>query len=225
LGIMVDLKTIAPLMTIVLVGLLLYVRRKQHRNVGYLLCFSVFYVYLLYVFKYTMLPLLLFSTEYTLIMKAQGSTWTQGLNLIPFRELTVPYLLSVQGIGNVLLTVPFGFGLPFLVRTDLKSIAWKGLFLSILIELMQLIINIGYGYRVRTVDVNDVLLNFVGVVIGFALFYMLSGLYSKIVTPKTVMRGAWSHIHAVLTRQSSAAIPERDEVGDITFRSRDTPWQ
>ncbi|WP_420838687.1 VanZ family protein [Acididesulfobacillus acetoxydans] len=64
------------------------------------------------------------------------------MNYIPFRELTLGYLSSVQGTGNVLLLLPFGFGLPFITRVNFKTVIWKGALFSVSIELLQFVENI-----------------------------------------------------------------------------------
>ncbi|WP_372503642.1 VanZ family protein [Acididesulfobacillus acetoxydans] len=49
---------------------------------------------------------------------------------------------SVQGTGNVLLLLPFGFGLPFITRVNFKTVIWKGALFSVSIELLQFVENI-----------------------------------------------------------------------------------
>jgi glycopeptide antibiotics resistance protein len=200
LGILVSLKTVAPIMVVVLIGILAYMKKKQQRSTGYLISFAVFYVYLLYVSEYTIFPLRLFAPAYTKLMIDQGGTWRDGLNLVPFRDVSIAYLRSVQGWGNLVLTVPFGFGLPFVGTTDFKAIAWRGIIFPVFIELAQLLLNFAYRYSARVVDVNDVLFNFAGVLIGFALFRALAGLYRKTTSPHEPVTGPWEHMHDVLTQ-------------------------
>lgn len=200
MAIMIDIRAITLLMLPVLVGLLFYFRKKQKRNIGFLFCFSVFYVYLLYVAQATIFPLRLFDSYYIQVMR-EGHTWASGINLIPFREVSIEYFLSRQGIGNVLLTVPFGLGLPFIATTGLRSIAWRGLLFTVSIELVQLLIDIIYGFGWRKVDINDILFNFLGTMIGFGLFSGIVWLYRKIPLEKEPVDGVWEHMHAVLTRQ------------------------
>jgi glycopeptide antibiotics resistance protein len=52
---------------------------------------------------------------------------------------------------------------------------WKGTLFSISIELLQFLENIFYlsGYTVRSVDINDVILNALGILLGYCLFYIL----------------------------------------------------
>lgn len=199
-GIIISLKTIMPLMALVLAGLLVHMRRTQHRTIGYLVCFSVFYVYLLFVLEYTIFPLRLFDSMYTEFMLETGVTWRRGIQLVPFRGMSLEYLRSIQGFGNVLLAVPFGFGLPFITRTTLRSMTWMGLAFPISIETAQFLLGVAYGYSVRIVDINDVLLNFVGVLLGLGLFRALAWLYKKAAVMNEPSEGIWKHIHTSLTQ-------------------------
>jgi glycopeptide antibiotics resistance protein len=209
-GITMDLKTIAPFTTIAFVIALIRMR-KDGRSAGYLLCLSLFYVYILYVIKYTMFPLRLFSPWYTQLMIESGVTWRQGLNFIPLSFISGPLgPLSQQVIENVIMTIPFGFGLPFLVTTDLKSIITRGFIFSFSIEFIQLLLNITYGYRVRVVDVDDIILNVLGVAIGFGLFHLLSRLYLKTLSETEGIEGMgiWAHMHSVLSGATIKRQPE-----------------
>lgn len=199
-AIMIDLESIAPVMLIFLIGLLIYFRKQQKRSISYLVCFSVFYVYLLYVVKYTMFPLRLFDAQYTAFMKQAGFNWQNGIQLVPFRGVSLAYLLSQQGLGNILLTLPFGFGLPFLLATTLGGIAYRGFLLTVSIEFVQLLLNLAYGYRVRAVDVDDIIFNFVGTLIGFGLFRLSCWLYHKIIPTGSRVPMVWEHMHAVLAK-------------------------
>ncbi|KLU63099.1 VanZ like family protein [Peptococcaceae bacterium CEB3] len=198
LGIMIDVKTIAPLVALILAGLIYYLRRKKERSVGYILCFTVFCIYLVCVAHYTLFPILLFNR--TLVER--GVNWKTGLNFIPFRELTLSYLSSVQGVGNILLLLPFGFGLPFISQVNFRTVIWKGALFSVSIELLQFIENISHlsGYLLRTVDINDVILNVIGAILGFIVFQILSWAYCRSTSPNETVKGVWKHIHGVLTK-------------------------
>jgi len=123
-----------------------------------------------------------------------------GINLVPFR-FSLDYLLSRQVIGNVVLGVPFGFGLPFITKVaDTRSVVRKGLLFAASIELLQLALDLIYRFAYRAVDVNDLLFNFSGVMIGFGLFRVIASLYNSAFENEPIA-GIWSYIHAVLTRQ------------------------
>lgn len=200
MAILVDLKTIAPFTTIAFAALAVYLRKKRGASVGYLSCLTVFYVYLLYVVKYTMFPLRLFDSGFTEFMKSGGSTWMNSLNLVPFQGLSGQYLFSVQTFGNILLTVPFGFGLPFIVATRFKDVLLRGFWFVVSIEVVQLLINFAYGYVHRVVDVNDVLLNLCGVVAGFCILTLFSWLYRMVVKQTDHVDGVWEHFHSVVMK-------------------------
>ncbi len=196
----IDIESIIPLSVIILVPLLIYLKKKRGRTSGYLICFTIFYIYLTYVVGYTILPLW-FDPEVLNFLRRDANLMS-SINLIPLRGMSIDYLLSIQGVGNIVLGIPFGFGLPFLVKSNFRSILRRGLFFSLTIELVQLVISLLYRFPYRTIDINDVLLNLSGVMIGFALFCFFAWIYRKSVSKNESVKEVWSHIHTVLTSQS-----------------------
>ena len=89
-------------------------------------------------------------------------------NFIPFKEicrydLTSP-LFFKNIIGNILLFIPLGFLIAY--KLNLKhfySIILLSLYFSVCIESIQLIIG-------RVFDIDDILLNTIGGIIGYCLF-------------------------------------------------------
>ncbi|NLW79177.1 MAG: VanZ family protein [Ruminococcaceae bacterium] len=98
------------------------------------------------------------------------ASW-QDINLIPFTTIAGYFTAGldtrfvVNIVANVLMFSPLGFCLPLLWRrwqSALKTIG-LGLGFSVLIECTQLFIG-------RSVDVDDVILNTLGVAIGYGLY-------------------------------------------------------
>ena len=97
-------------------------------------------------------------------------------NFIPFKSIADslnaglrPALTSV--LGNVILTMPFGFLITLL--KDNKKFLNVLIFVvafSFAIELTQHIIGIGIGYRYRNVDIDDLILNTIGGIIGWFIY-------------------------------------------------------
>lgn len=96
------------------------------------------------------------------------------INIIPFlsinsafRNFQLSYFV-INIVGNILMFVPFGFFLPLLWKKwqSWKKILLFGLLLPVLIETFQL-------FLYRFVDVDDVILNFIGINIGYFLFRWL----------------------------------------------------
>lgn len=97
----------------------------------------------------------------------------RNYNIIPFRSI---YRISVYSpdiidpikilLGNVVLFLPFGFLLPAVWRKmTLLKISVLGMLLSILIEVNQFL----FTFRVANID--DVILNTAGAIIGGVFFF------------------------------------------------------
>lgn len=133
----------------------------------------IFYIYCIFVL------LLLFGRQR---MDLQLPYWQQlaaNLNLIPLRSITVYlYLLIRQPnvnllpyawinfLGNLLLFLPLGFLLPCLCRwvRQFWRILLAALLLLTLMETLQLFTLLG------SFDVDDILLNLIGVSVGYLFF-------------------------------------------------------
>ena len=108
-----------------------------------------------------------------------------GINFVPFRTvLDYYYTFGVRGdlfgvniLGNILIFVPWGFGLLLLWKKNrnLLRLAAFSLSLPIFIEAVQLFIG-------RSVDIDDVLLNFLGGMLGGLLYFLLAKIFPKLKT-------------------------------------------
>ena len=100
-----------------------------------------------------------------------------SLNLIPFRFITETWDMGVrkqitQTIANILMFLPLGFIFPVAfkkARTFYKTAICMLLF-SFLIEFVQYFIG-------RSADIDDLILNTSGAMLGYFLFYKLSKLF------------------------------------------------
>lgn len=102
----------------------------------------------------------------------------EAVNFIPFKTITA-YLFDNGSISewqtvselnllaNIGLFVPIGLLLPFVYRVNGRNVCVCGLALSILIEIVQIFIG-------RSVDIDDVILNVLGTVVGYCLYYFIN---------------------------------------------------
>ena len=106
------------------------------------------------------------------VMLNFGGTHVGPANLIPFKSI-LPYLLGERGLlaavlnlgGNIGLLVPIGFMLPIVrPNTGLPGITLLAFISGFSIELTQAV------FRLGIFDVDDLLLNGLGVLLGYALF-------------------------------------------------------
>ena len=104
-----------------------------------------------------------------------GQTAGEEINLIPFITLTPQDLTT--SLLNILLLIPFGFGLPFITNDRMKKVVVMGALFSIVIELLQLVTGVLAKMTFRVADINDVIFNTVGAAIGYILFVGFVRLY------------------------------------------------
>lgn len=161
---------IVLLFGLIWIGIVTFLRLKKKESLVYLLFFTIFYIYLFKVLDYT-----LFQFQSLLLLKyfmpnliLHGQAVGKDINLIPLIMLTPEDLKT--SILNILLFVPFGFGLPFLTNFRMKKVVLIGALMSILIEFLQLVTGLLAKITFRIADINDVLFNTVGVAIGYMLF-------------------------------------------------------
>jgi len=113
---------------------------------------SIFYVYVFFVIKYTQFPIILNDEMRSII----GQNVFRDSNFLPFANLkyNLKYIIL-----NTVMTIPFGFGICFLIKTSFKKVILLGFGLGFSLELMQLIIALIVGFTFRYVDVNDIIFN------------------------------------------------------------------
>lgn len=109
----------------------------------------------------------------------------EGMNLEPFHTIRNYYrvfgvhgdLFGINIFGNILMFVPWGFGLALLWKKNrsLLRLTWLSALLPILIEFTQLFIG-------RQVDVDDFILNFLGGLLGGILFRTLAHVWPRLRT-------------------------------------------
>lgn len=151
-------------------GIVLHLRIKRRKSFEYLALLTIFYAYLYKVLDYTLFQFqsLLFLKHFAPNLMLKGSTAGESLNLIPLLTLTSADLKT--SLLNILLFVPFGLGLPFVTRLRMKWVLIVGALVSVGIEVLQFLTGYLAGMTFRVADINDVLFNTVGVLIGYFLF-------------------------------------------------------
>jgi glycopeptide antibiotics resistance protein len=105
------------------------------------------------------------------------------VNLIPFSfGGGVPsYYANASTLLNLVMTIPLGFGLNFLITTRIKRMALIALLVGLGFELGQLVLTLYAASPTRGIDITDVLLNGAGVLLGYGLFHLFAWLYVTII--------------------------------------------
>lgn len=184
-----------PVAAVCLVVLAVILWREKH-SLSYLLCFAIFSIYLLFAVDKAFFPIAI-SGDYADTMR--DVPFTPFINLVPFNFnfSEMPHLVYLQIVQNIVLTVPFGFGVSFLARFRYWLIPAIGLG----IELTQLGIALMLGYPYRVIDINDAILNAFGVLIGYGMFRIFAWLYLRVTQRfASKHRGLTAYIYDVARR-------------------------
>jgi glycopeptide antibiotics resistance protein len=137
---------------------------------------SSFVFYLLNVVNITIFPIeIMFSEE----AKQTVTRYFVNTNFIPFKSImgSLEAGSSIrQNGGNLLLLFPLGMYLQFFFRN--KNLSYRmalfyGSIASVSIEILQWILSY-FGYNHRAVDIDDVLLNATGFIMGYILIRLSS---------------------------------------------------
>lgn len=157
-----------------------------------------------------------------LMLNFAGTDAGHGPNLVPFATI-LPYLFGHKGliiaginlVGNIALLVPVGFLIPFVYRnaTWRKSLALAAL-AGLAIELLQT------ALRVGIFDIDDVILNAFGVMIGYwtsviLAQWMRSRNYKNIAIAAFVLSAAAAATLYAVYPKDLPANPRAGATGDI----------
>lgn len=153
---------------------------RSKKSLAYLIFFTIFFVYIVKVLDYTLFQFqsLILLKQFMPDLILNGQTAGKEMNLIPIITLTPQDLKT--SLLNILLMIPFGFGLPFITTYRMKKIVVFGAIFSIIIECTQLLTGYLAKITFRIADVNDVIFNTVGVAIGYLLFVGFVYVYRRI---------------------------------------------
>ena len=97
------------------------------------------------------------------------------LNIIPFITMVSDY---VNAWLNVLLFIPFGFFLPILWSRfqNIKNVVLIGLIATCMIEMSQI-------FTYRATDINDIITNMMGTIIGYFTARWITNNFTKRILP------------------------------------------
>ncbi|HEY5583438.1 MAG TPA: VanZ family protein [Ruminiclostridium sp.] len=159
--------------------IILLVKKKNNKQIDLKreLIINIFAVYVFSYIGITLFPITIFWVKQQYFMKPT-------IQLIPFKPIFdavlshVPIrLIVINTFGNIILTIPFGVFLTLLWNQKFKKISTVtvfGLVVSLLTEILQYIQGILLpSIQTRQSDVNDIILNVIGVLIGYLIFKAL----------------------------------------------------
>jgi|GEM_PF-260579 len=140
---------------------------KKKKTAKRLILNTLAFAYIIMVFGVTIFPI-----------QNHPLPFPMGHNFMPFNSIievatTMPTSIAIKQLaGNVIMFLPFGFLVSFYTKKYkfIKCMFYAILF-SVLIEFLQFILGETFvGSQYRVVDIDDVILNLLGAIIGFGIF-------------------------------------------------------
>ncbi|MEJ5202772.1 MAG: VanZ family protein [Anaerolineales bacterium] len=165
-----------PIGILALIVTLVLLWRQKH-SWSYLFFFSIFWVYVMSGLDKAFFPIQI-NGQFVDVMRQ--TPLTSHINLVPFylnQQYALNTIAYINIVQNILLTMPFGFGLNFISRIKIRNFLWLSITIGLGIELIQLIISLLLQYPYRVIDINDAFLNAIGIIIGYGLFRGFAWLY------------------------------------------------
>jgi len=133
--------------------------------------------FVFYDFMYNLIFTLYLLLLYYLLLSTENAV-SYGVNLIPFHEMTrftfgsKAFMYNV--IGNIVMFIPFGFYISKYIKA---SRTWQVLLITFIVSLTAECIQYYIG---RAFDIDDVMLNVVGSIIGFLIYLFCKWLKNKL---------------------------------------------
>lgn len=150
---------------------------KKNKSYLRVICYAIFIIYLLFLMK-----IVLF--KYTGLVDVVKGIATgnlngfRSINLIPLSSIIEFAKIILEGnftrgfnniIGNIFVFAPLGYFLPLLFNKckRINTVILVGFIISFLFETCQYLLYLG------SADIDDIILNLIGTVIGFAFYQII----------------------------------------------------
>ena len=136
---------------------------KNEHPITRSICFVGFFIYLYFLIDLTQFPIYV---SPSMAEELSGNIFN-SLNLIPFKDI-----FNMSGFYNIVATIPLGVLIPLITQRiwSFESISLMGICTGLLLDGLQLCQLFIIDYTLRIVDVNDVICNGLGVIIGYMIF-------------------------------------------------------
>ncbi len=159
------------------------IKNKYHGkfNIYYEICLCIFVICLIGILSQTIIPKFVYING-----KIKFIAFLDKFNFIPFKILYKTYIqitkysnythFLINIVGNICMFIPLGILLPLLndKYKNLKSTVMFGCILSICIELIQIVLP-------RITDIDDVILNTLGTLIGYVIFVFMKNIFPRFI--------------------------------------------
>ncbi len=150
--------------------------KKKKANLFHETALFLFVLFIVGLASQTVIPKFEFGVNGFGIIKGR----THETNLIPFKVLIKTYnevfingylnYFLINFLGNIIMFMPFGFFVPLLWKMSNIKVIAIGFCSSLFIELCQLLL-------ARATDIDDLMLNTVGTILGLLVYKLFNKLF------------------------------------------------
>lgn len=157
------------ILSLILVVLCKKIFNKNFKETNALLLICFYFILIIYK---TQFPI--FINNEVMETELGGIKLGRDVNLIPFKDFA-----HMTSLLNIVMFIPIGFLQGFVVKNNWKKTIIVGFILSLVVESSQLLVNMLIGYNFRTFDVNDLIFNTIGALIGYLILFGIISLLKK----------------------------------------------
>lgn len=155
-------------------------------------CHIIFIIYLICLIMIILFKYRGLTKTVNILIAGELSSRYHSFNIIPFQSIWEFTKLMFSGyfsrgfnniIGNIFVFAPFGYFMPLLYKNcrKLKTVALAGFFVSLFFEICQYVLHLG------SADIDDIILNVLGVTLGFLFFKGMIAITDKKETQRYVV--------------------------------------
>ena len=121
------------------------------------------------IYSLCVIHLVLFPIDVNIGLYANQSPWYNSIDFIPILTIDLKTFIL-----NIVMMIPFGMYLPLIANKidSAKKVAKLAFLVSLSIEIIQYIIGATLG-SLRSSDINDIIANTIGAVLGYILINKL----------------------------------------------------
>lgn len=161
-----------------MIFLIFYIKFCKPKSIWKCLMITSFVFYILNVIRLVFFPIPI-NPDYIEILKREaecGILTERRHNLELFDFMKWDNLFHITTVGNFLLLLPLSFYFPILFkkyRWNFISITFIGFVISLSIESLQLTYDLVTGYAYRGFNVDDLMMNTLGIFWGYVLYLLV----------------------------------------------------
>lgn len=159
-------------LVVFIITFLVRIIKREHRI---RLCYiGIIELYIMLLISVTIFPIRIIPSE----MRTGKNSILDFCQLIPFKDIIDIVknsgIINIQLIGNIILLMPMPVLIGYLSKkVNYKVLFFKSILFSFGIEIIQFIIDTLLSYPSRIFDVDDIILNGIGILIGMIIFKIL----------------------------------------------------